>query len=167
MPDANDAFEKPVYDAAQCIEEPVTTAENTPEDAAVLNEATELLGGTASVERLIAADIAAGKTAPRLTPQFILDQIRTTQFYVFPDTTVTVCCLTLLNGYNVTGTSACISPSNFNIEIGMQVARENAIKEIWALEGYLLKEMIHTTSLVEATIPAGVENPFQPADNEG
>ena len=101
-------------------------------------------------EELINRDIHAGKTAPRLTPQFILDQIRSTQYHIFPDTTVTICCLTLLNGYNVVGHSACISPSNFNVEIGMKVARENTVKEIWALEGYLMKEMLHTAGTLEA-----------------
>lgn len=143
MPDANDAFEKPVYDAAVCIEQAAD---------AVLAEATELLGGTASVEEMIAKDIAAGKTAPRLAFDQILAQIIATDYHVFPGTTVTVCCLTLQNGYNTTGVSACVDPSNFNAEIGQKIARDNAIKDIWVLEGYLLKEQLHNASTLDSVV---------------
>ena len=43
MPDNNAVNEPTVYDAANVIEDPVTTAENTPEDAAILEEASALL----------------------------------------------------------------------------------------------------------------------------
>lgn len=83
-----------------------------------------------------------GLNAPRLTPALIDAQIIAEQYHVFPGTTVTVCCLTLRNGFNTTGTSAAASPENFNDEIGRKIARENARNEIWALEGYRLKEQL-------------------------
>lgn len=83
-----------------------------------------------------------GLEAPRLTPNDINNAIVDEQFYVFPGTTVTVCCLTLRNGYNVTGQSACASPENFDEEIGRKVAKDEARKKIWDLEGYLLKQRI-------------------------
>ena len=52
---------------------------------------------------------------------------------------LTFCVLVLKNGFTVTGESACVSPENFNAEIGRKVARENAVNKIWPLEGYLLK----------------------------
>jgi hypothetical protein len=81
-------------------------------------------------------------TAPRLTPQMIDDAILEEQYYVFPGTTLTVCCLTLQNGYNVVGESAALSPENFDENIGKQVAFAKARDKIWALEGYLLKERL-------------------------
>jgi hypothetical protein len=83
-----------------------------------------------------------GLNAPRLTPASIDAVIHGEDYYIFPGTTVTVCCLTLKNGYNVIGESACASPDNFDQEIGRKIARANAREKIWALEGYLLKEAL-------------------------
>lgn len=85
-----------------------------------------------------------GLNAPRLTPDHIDAQITGQQFFVFPGTTVTICLLTLRNGFTVTGESACASPENFDEEIGRKIAREQARDKIWMLEGYLLKEKLYT-----------------------
>lgn len=91
-------------------------------------------------EQAIESEIQAkGKTAPRLTPQHIDDQIVGEQFYVFPGTTLTICALTLQNGFHVVGESAAASAENFDVEIGRKIARDNARNKIWALEGYLLR----------------------------
>lgn len=80
--------------------------------------------------------------APRLTPVAIDAAITGEQYHVFEGTTHTVCCLTLRNGYTVTGESAAASPANFNEEIGRKIAREKAREKIWVLEGYLLKQRL-------------------------
>ncbi len=91
-------------------------------------------------EKAIEAEIQAkGKIAPRLTPALIDSVILAEQFYVFPGTTLTVCALTLKNGFQVVGESAAASPENFDEEIGRKIARDNARNKIWALEGYLLR----------------------------
>ena len=81
-------------------------------------------------------------TAPRLTPDYIDDTIKSEQFHVFEGSQLTVCCLTLANGFTVTGESACASPENFNAELGRKIARNKARDKIWPLEGYLLKEKL-------------------------
>lgn len=83
-----------------------------------------------------------GLNAPRLNPQMIDDAIVSEQYHVFPNTTLTVCALTLRNGFVVVGESAAASPENFNQEIGRKIARDNARNKIWALEGYLLRERL-------------------------
>ncbi|MCK4621296.1 MAG: hypothetical protein KAT62_03675 [Desulfuromonadales bacterium] len=80
--------------------------------------------------------------APRLNPEHIDNTIADEAYHVFDGTTLTVCCLTLKNGFNVTGESAAASPENFDREIGRKIARENARDKIWALEGYLLKQKL-------------------------
>lgn len=80
--------------------------------------------------------------APRLTPALIDATIKEEDYHVFENTCLTVCCLTLRNGFTVTGESACASPANFDSEIGRNIARENARNKIWMLEGYLLKEKL-------------------------
>lgn len=86
---------------------------------------------------------AKGLNAPRLTPDLIDGAITSEQYHVFPGTTMTVCALTLRNGYIVTGESAAASPANFDQAIGRKIARDNARNKIWALEGYLLREFLH------------------------
>jgi hypothetical protein len=94
-------------------------------------------------EQQIEAEIQAkGLNAPRLNPQMIDDAIVSEQYHVFPGTTMTVCALTLRNGFITIGESAAASPENFDKEIGRKIARENARNKIWALEGYLLRSKL-------------------------
>ena len=88
---------------------------------------------------------AKNLTAPRLTPALIDAAILKEAYHIFPGTVLTVCCLTLMNGYNVVGKSAPASVDNFDVELGRKIAREDARRQIWALEGYLLR-----TKLAEA-----------------
>ena len=91
----------------------------------------------------IEAEIRAkGLTAPRLTPAMIDATITDEAYYVFPGTTLTVCALTLRNGFIVTGESAAASPANFDAALGKKIARENARNKIWAVEGSLLREQL-------------------------
>ena len=79
--------------------------------------------------------------APRVTPNDIESIIADAQFHKLTDV-LTVCVLTLRNGFTVTGESACASPENYNQEIGEGIALTNAKDKLWMLEGYLLKETI-------------------------
>lgn len=88
-----------------------------------------------------------GLTAPRITPEHIDAQIVGSDYHVFRETCLTVCCLTLKNGFSVTGESACASPENFDAELGKKIAFENARNKIWALEGYLLKTALTSQSI--------------------
>lgn len=84
-----------------------------------------------------------GLNAPSLTPQDIENAIANEQYWVPAGTSLTICVLTLRNGFTVTGESACASPENFDQEIGRKIARDNARDKIWALEGYLLRDRLH------------------------
>lgn len=91
----------------------------------------------AQVEAAIAT---AGLTAPRLTPNHIDSVIAAIDYWQPEGTTLTVCAITLKNGTCVIGESACVSPENFSVEIGRDIAFRNAREKIWCLEGYLLKD---------------------------
>jgi hypothetical protein len=56
---------------------------------------------------------------------------------------VTFCVLVLTNGFVVTGSSAAVSLEGFDKDIGRQVARNNAIDQVWPLMGYALREQLH------------------------
>lgn len=83
-----------------------------------------------------------GLTAPRVTPDDVDMAISNADYYVFPNTTFTVCLLTLQNGFTVLGESACASPENFNAELGRKIAFDNARNKIWPLLGYALKDKL-------------------------
>lgn len=86
-----------------------------------------------------------GLNAPRLTPDLIDSKVKSVDYHVFPGSCLTVCCMTLENGFTVTGESACASPENFDEEIGKKIAFDMARNKIWMLEGYLLKQRLHDT----------------------
>ncbi len=46
------------------------------------------------------------------------------------------------NGFTVIGKSAPASPENFDAETGRLFAYEDAIKQLWPLEGYALRERL-------------------------
>lgn len=86
-----------------------------------------------------------GLNAPRVTLQHIESKIVGETFTTLPSGKVMVCELTLANGYTVRGEAAVVSRANFDPEIGQRVSRENAVRQVWQLEGYLLQERLAST----------------------
>jgi hypothetical protein len=80
-----------------------------------------------------------GKTEPRITPEIIDQRIRQVKYYRFPDTTLMICAIELMNGYHVVGEAACASSVNYDESIGRRIAYDVARRKIWALEGYVLR----------------------------
>jgi hypothetical protein len=89
-------------------------------------------------------------TINTVTKEGIAAKVVDEKYHVFPSTTLTVCCLTMANGFTVTGEAACAFPENFKAATGEYYAREAAMNKIWALEGYLLRQR-----LSESEGPAG------------
>lgn len=77
--------------------------------------------------------------APRVTKDYMESRITDKSFTRFSDT-VTVCQITLDNGYSVRGESACVNPANYNQEIGERISYDNAFNKLWPLFGFLLAE---------------------------
>lgn len=55
---------------------------------------------------------------------------------------LTLCILVMQNGFTVIGKSAPADAANFNEELGRKFAREDAIRQVWPLEGYALRERL-------------------------
>lgn len=70
-------------------------------------------------------------------------------FIVHPGSSLTICIITLLNGYTVTGESACADPKMFNAEIGRKFAFIAAERKIWPLLGYALKQELYLNSITD------------------
>lgn len=109
---------------------------------------------------------AKGLNAPRITPDDVEANIASEHYFTAADGVtgasynkvprqftgvdtspeplhlLTVCVLVLKNGFTVHGVSACASPENFDEQIGREIARENAVREIWPLMGYELRSTL-------------------------
>ena len=79
----------------------------------------------------------------KVTIQQISDKIKSESYLVLQDGRTTLCTLTLENGYTVHGTSSCIDPAEFDLNQGRFHAFNNAMNQIWPLEGYLLAQFIY------------------------
>lgn len=82
-----------------------------------------------------------GLTAPRVTPADVENEIAAEQF-IRATGCLTICVLTLKNGFTVVGDSACASPENFNAELGQKIARNDATQKIWPLLGFRLRDRL-------------------------
>lgn len=82
----------------------------------------------------------AAQPHEKVTKEGIEAKIAATEYHVLPNSTVTICNITMKNGFSVRGESACVDPRNFNMEIGRNIAFRNAFNSLWQLEGYLLAE---------------------------
>lgn len=81
------------------------------------------------------------KKAPKVTRQGIEAKIASVQ-YITQHAPLTICVITMRNGFSVTGTSGAVSLANYDEEVGKTVSYENAFRQIWPLEGYLLRERL-------------------------
>ena len=91
----------------------------------------------------------AAQPYPKVTKDSIEAKVVKVDYLVLPESTVTLCNITLTNGYSVRGESACVDPRNFNVEIGKGLAYKDAFTKLWPLEGYLLAESRFQNELVQ------------------
>lgn len=84
---------------------------------------------------------ARGATHPRVTKEYIESRIESWE-YILCDGLLTICVLTVKNGFKVVGKAAPASPENFDPEKGRELAYEDAFRQLWPLEGYLLRERL-------------------------
>jgi hypothetical protein len=102
------------------------------------------------------ADLAP---APRVSLQSMEDKIECEMYFTAGDAArglslphappldlLTICILVMANGFTIIGKSAPASPANFDAEKGKQFAYEDAIKQLWPLEGYALRERLSTAT---------------------
>lgn len=98
---------------------------------------------------------ASGATHPRVSLQSMKDKIAAEYFFTADKAIeaigapavdalklLTVCIIVMENGFTVIGKSAPASPENFDADKGQTFAREDAIRQLWPLEGYALREKL-------------------------
>lgn len=93
----------------------------------------------------------------KVTLEGIKAKIKAECYIVLPDGRTTVCMLSMENGYTIKGLSACVDAANFDIDLGRKYAHEDAMRQIWPLEGYLLAQRLHENPPVTLTVPSVLE----------
>lgn len=107
------------------------------------------------------AECAAGRTAPRVSLSDIEQNITCVAFMSgrrFVDEAdaepisssvptpsldvLTICVLVLHNGFTIIGKSAPADARNFDAELGRKLAYEDAVRQVWPLMGYALREKV-------------------------
>jgi hypothetical protein len=96
-----------------------------------------------------AKEYASNMTAPKVTEESIKEKIAQID-YIYKET-FTICLITMQNGFIVNGTSAPASKDNYNQEVGERFAYDNAFRQLWPLEGYLLRETLSQHEATETT----------------
>lgn len=86
------------------------------------------------------AALVTRPTPNHLTPALIEATVAEKTFFV--EGVMTIAILKLQNGYTVMGQSACADPANYDKALGEKIAYDDAIKKIWPLEGYLLRQRL-------------------------
>jgi len=88
-------------------------------------------------------DLSRGvqKTPFRVSLDKILDRIETVD-YTNParHPHMTICMVTMKNGFVIIGKSAPADPENYDQILGEQFSYEDALRQIWPYEAYLLRE---------------------------
>lgn len=114
------------------------------------------MGSTGSLEATDLAAKAVQKTPNRVSLDSMTAKVAAEHYFTAGDAihamanqpippsvaTMTICILLMQNGYVVIGKSAPADPDNFNAELGRKFAREDAIRQLWPLEGYALRERL-------------------------
>lgn len=101
------------------------------------------------------AECAAGRTAPRVSLDDIKANIASEMFVVGGDIAaiceapdhpsldvLTICLLVLRNGFTIIGKSAPADARNFDPELGRKLAYEDAVRQVWPLMGYALRDKL-------------------------
>jgi hypothetical protein len=90
----------------------------------------------------MAAKLGVELPGEKITDEVVAAMIVKEAYFNFPGTTATVCLLELYNGYQVRGFAAAASPENFNDEIGRQMARKDAVRSVWPIAGFWLRQKL-------------------------
>lgn len=100
--------------------------------------------------------------APRVSMADVLGEIVGETYTVLPSGRVTVCELTLKNGFTVRGESAVVFIENNVPKTGREVARENAVNQIWQLLGFRRREQHVRPVLTEGDAQADLDGTRRP-----
>ncbi|MFP3556437.1 Gp49 family protein [Paraburkholderia sp. SIMBA_049] len=98
------------------------------------------------------AQLQAAAVAPRVTLDQVMAAIEGESYTLLPDGTTTIAQLSMANGrFSSVGKSSYVSKDNFNPEIGRELAKKDAVGQIWPLLGFSLAQKL---AMIDAAGPA-------------
>lgn len=110
-----------------------------------LRETEEVCAAVARAARVSLRDIEAAIAARY---DLTADQaiIASNAPLVEPLKLLSICLLVMRNGFVVIGKSAPASPENFNADLGRNLAYEDAVRQLWPLMGFALRDQLHAVA---------------------
>lgn len=88
--------------------------------------------------------------APTVTEEMIDSILECSKFEVdtfFDKCTVLTC--KLPNGFVIVESSACVSPENYDEEMGFDICYDKIKNKVWELEGYKLQDVLYQSNKIE------------------
>lgn len=96
--------------------------------------------------------LAAAAVAPRVSLADVMAAIQDEAYTVLQDGTTTISQLSMAGGrFSSVGKSSCVSKENFNPDIGRELAKKDAVGQIWPLLGF---ELARKLELIDRAGPA-------------
>lgn len=84
--------------------------------------------------------IVETKTAPRVTKEAIEAKLLDVSYLTHG--LLTICVVTVRNGFIVVGKAAAADARNHDPAVGERYAYEDAFRQLWPLEGYVLRSLL-------------------------
>lgn len=106
-------------------------------------------------------------STPTITEEdidFLIENSKIEVITMFDKCTVVSC--KLPNGFVITESSACVSPENYNEEIGFENCVERIKNKLWELEGYRLQCELYENESVENCVEAFESDECDGCENE-
>lgn len=82
----------------------------------------------------------------KITPEMVENSIKDIEF-IERANKLTICIITLKNGFIVTGEASAVRPELFDSSIGKEISEKNARNKIWFYLGVCLQESINSINL--------------------
>lgn len=86
----------------------------------------------------IALPMGASNDGTKITPEMV-EYVKKQMSDVKLGEKTTVLTTTLINGFEVTESSSCVDPNNYDHDLGISVAKRRVDDKIWACLGFLLQ----------------------------
>ncbi|WP_298967695.1 Gp49 family protein [uncultured Methylobacterium sp.] len=100
----------------------------------------EFTTGLPAITLAEAQAVVETKTAPRITEELMREQIATVDYLKLRN--LTICVVTLKNGFFIEGISAAADPANHDAAVGERYAFDNAFRKLWPMFGFLLRDRL-------------------------
>lgn len=85
--------------------------------------------------------VVATKVLPKVTEESIKAKIAEVRYLKLDH--LTICVLRMQNGFFVVGKAAPASPGNYDAAVGERYAYDDAFKQLWPMEGYVLRTRLY------------------------